>query len=505
MVTGFRAVEQIDLDDWGGGGQSACQRTVLTPIQEIPYVCSMNDRLPPAVLGSWGAPSRRVVLQAGTLGLLGMAGLTAQANASPIRASGRESSGFGKAKRLILLFMWGGPSHLDTFDMKPNAPPEIRGPFQPIATSAPGIQVCEHFRNMAPLMDRVAVIRSLSHDDLAHLSSAHTILTGHLPPVNKSDDVSPSERDTPHIGSVIAHRSSSRAGLPPFVTMPWIAAHPAAPGGKAPGQYGGWLGRSHDPFLVEGDLAQPNWAIPALTLNEGIPLARLSQREILLREISRQQHGLEGVAAARLEWDHAKAVGLLSSDQVRGAFDLSAESDATRDRYGRTMHGQCVLLARRLVERDVPVVSINWHNDGQTFWDTHGNNFPRLKDTLIPQADQALAALLTDLSERGLLDETLIAWVGEFGRGPKINKGAGREHHPFCYSGLLMGGGVLGGQVYGASDAIGAYPSDSPVSPHDYNATLMHALGIAPEETLPDRAGRPHTLHGGRPITAIFS
>ncbi len=436
--------------------------------------------------------------------MLGLGGLASSVIAMP-GSAGAGPVGFGKAKRLIFLFMWGGPSHIDTFDMKPLAATEIRGPFQPIETSAPGIQICEHFQHLAPLMDKVAIIRSLTHDDPAHLSSAHTILTGHLPPVNKSDDVPPSERDTPHIGAVLARLRSTPAGLPPFVTMPWIASHPAAPGGKAPGQYGGWLGRSFDPFLVEGDLAQPNWRIPSLALSDGIPLARLGHRESLLREISRQQASLAGSASARLEFEQAKAIGLLSSGQVRTAFDLSEETDATRDRYGRTMHGQCVLLARRLIERDVPVVSINWHQDGHTFWDTHGNNFNRLKDTLIPQADQALAALLTDLTERGLLEETIIAWVGEFGRRPKITAAnAGREHHPFCYSGLLMGGGIRGGQVYGASDAIGAYPSDSPVSPHDYNATLMHAMGISPETTLPDRTGRPHTLHGGRPLTGLF-
>ena len=434
-----------------------------------------------------------------------MSGLAGQAIAKPTGAAGRDSTGFGKAKRLIFMLMWGGPSHVDTFDMKPAAPPEIRGPFQSIATSAPGIQICEHFQHLAPLMDRVAVIRSLTHDDPAHLSSAHTILTGHLPPVNKSDDVPPSERDTPHLGAVLARLRSAPSGLPPFVTLPWIASHPAAPGGKAPGQYGGWLGRAYDPFLVDGDLAQPNWTIPALTLSDGIPLTRLAHRETLLREITRQQQGLEGRTAARLDVEQSRAIGLLSSQAVRSAFDLSAESDATRDRYGRTMHGQAVLLARRLIERDVPVVSINWHNDGQNFWDTHGNNFPRLKDTLIPQADLALSALLTDLTERGLLDDTIIAWVGEFGRKPVINKSAGRDHHPFCYSGLLMGGGVRGGQVYGASDSTGFYPAESPVSPHDYTATLMHALGIGPEMTLPDRTGRPHALQGGLPITALFA
>ncbi len=475
----------------------------LTRIQVFGYVQGMSHASQWPRFAPSSTPSRRVLLQAGALGLLGLNTGGTHAIANPMAAAGGPS-GFGKAKRLIFLFMWGGPSHIDTFDMKPEAPPEIRGPFQPIATSAAGIQVCEHFQHLAPLMDRVAVIRSLTHDDPAHLSSAHTILTGHLPPVNKSDDVPPSARDTPHIGAVLARMRTAPAGLPPFVTMPWIASHPAAPGGKAPGQYGGWLGRSYDPFLVEGDLAQPAWTIPALTLNDGIPLSRLEQRETLLRDISRQQSGLEGATTSRLEFDQSKAIGLLSSGKVRSAFDLSAETDATRDRYGRTMHGQCVLLARRLIERDVPVVSVNWHNDGQTFWDTHGNNFPRLKDTLIPQADLALSALLTDLKERGLLDDTLVAWVGEFGRGPLINKSAGREHHPFCYSGLLMGGGVRGGQTFGASDSRGAYPADSPVSPQDYNATLMHALGVAPDLTLPDRTGRPHTLYGGVPITKVF-
>lgn len=451
-------------------------------------------------------PSRRVLLQAGAMGLLGMSGFARQAFAKSTGpgAAGRDSTGFGNAKRLILMFMWGGPSHIDTFDMKPHAPAEIRGEFRPIATSAPGIQICEHFQHLAPLMDRVAIIRSLTHDDPAHLSSAHTILTGHLPPVNKSDDVPPSDRDTPHIGAVLARLKSAPQGLPPFVTLPWIVSHPGAPGGKAPGQHGGWLGRSYDSFLVDGDLAQPAWKIPALTLNDGIPLTRLEHRETLLREISRQQRGLEGAAASRLDFDHSKAIGLLSSNEVRAAFDLSAESDATRDRYGRTMHGQAVLLARRLIERNVPVVSVNWHNDGQNFWDTHGNNFPRLKETLIPQADLALSALLTDLSERGLLEDTIIAWVGEFGRKPRINQSAGREHHPFCYSGLLMGGGVRGGQIYGASDSVGAYPADSPVNPRDLSATLMYALGIGPEETLPDRTGRSHALHGGLPIRAVF-
>jgi len=256
---------------------------------------------------------------------------------------------------------------------------------------------------------------------------------------------------------------------------------------------------------VEGDLAHPAWKIPALTLSDGLPLSRLEHRAALLSEISRQQAEIDAFPASRLMSQQSQAFGLLSSSQVREAFDLTSEPDPIRDRYGRNMHGQCVLLARRLIERDVPVVSINWHNDGQTFWDSHGHIFPRLKDTLIPQADHALAALLSDLEDRGLLSDTLIAWVGEFGRAPRVNASAGRDHHPYCYSGLLMGAGVGGGQVYGASDSRGAYPSESPVGPRDYAATLMHALGISPEDQLTDTTGRPRLLMGGLPLTQLWS
>lgn len=445
--------------------------------------------------------SRRSILQAGTLAMLGANSLRAAESSQ----SAGGVPGFARAKRLIFLFIWGGPSHIDTFDMKPHAPDEIRGPFRPIETSAPGIPICEHFSTLAPWMNRVAVIRSLTHDDPAHLSSVHTLLTGQIPPVNKSDDVPPSPRDTPHIGSLISRLRPAPEGLPPFVTMPWIVSHPAAPGGKAPGQHGGWLGRTYDPFLVEGDLANPAWRIPALTLSDGLPLARLEHRAALLREITNQQTAIEMAAASRFTGQQAQAFNLLASSQVREAFDLSAETDAVRDRYGRNMHGQSVLLARRLIERDVPVVSVNWHNDGQSFWDTHGNVFPRLKDSLIPQSDRALSALIEELEQRGLLADTLIAWIGEFGRAPRINGSAGRDHHPFCYSGLLMGAGVAGGQIYGASDSRGAYPAESPVGPRDYAATLMHALGIGPEDKLVDTGGRPRLLMGGAPLTQLWS
>ncbi|MBX3444627.1 MAG: DUF1501 domain-containing protein [Planctomyces sp.] len=448
--------------------------------------------------------SRRPVLALGAstvLGsLLGRTPLAAGSDAS-------SAAGFGRARRCILLFMWGGPSHLDTFDLKPEAPDEVRGPFRPISTSAPGVQICEHFTRLAGLMDRVAIVRSLGHDDPAHLSSAHTVLTGHLPPVNKSDAEPPSQRDTPHIGSMIARlRGGSPLGLPGFVTMPWLAFHPAAPGGKAPGQHGGWLGRTFDPLLIEGDPNASGWTVPALSLLDSVSAARLDRRFELLRGFDDQRRALESGAALALGGQQQQALNLLTAPAVREAFDLTQEPDAVRDRYGRHVHGQCVLLARRMAERDVPFVSVNWHNDGQNFWDTHGSNFRRLQNDLIPPADAALSALLTDLEERGLLDDTLVVWVGEFGRAPRINgSDAGRDHHPYCYSGLLAGAGIRGGAAYGTSDRIGSRPASDPVSPHDLAATMLHALGVPAEQTLPDPFGRPMPLYSGRPVEALFS
>ena len=430
-----------------------------------------------------------------------------RATATPIDAADGigVGPGFGRAKRCILLFMWGGPSHLDTFDPKPEAPNEVRGPFQAIPTATPGVLVSEHFQRVAQVTDKLAIIRSLTHDDPAHLSSAHTILTGHLPPVNKSDAEPPSERDTPHLGSVMTRLRGAANGLPPFVTMPWLAYHPAAPGGKAPGQHGGWLGRKYDPLLIEGDPNAAGWRVPALTLQEGLSFDRLGRRQTLLEQIGVQQRELQRLSTTTAFGDQQQqAFGLLASPSVRTAFDLAAEPHAVREHYGRNTHGQCVLLARRLIEHGVPFVSVNWHHDSNPFWDTHGDNFNKLKNSLIPQADAALAALLTDLDGRGLLEETVVAWIGEFGRSPKVNGSAGREHYPGCYSGLLAGAGVAGGTVYGASDAIGSTPIDSAVSPHDYTATLMHALGVPRDATLKDRGDRPHRLYGGRPIVNLF-
>ena len=451
--------------------------------------------------------ARRTLLKASLFGpaVLSLRSAIAS-NASPAATSIFDDSGLGKAKQCLLLFMWGGPSQLDTFDPKPNAPDAIRGPFKPIATNVPGIDFSENFQLLAQRADKLAVIRSMGHDDPAHLSSGHTILTGHLPPTNKSDAAPPSDRDSPHIGCMMSKLRPTIGALPSFVTLPWMAFHPAAPGGQAPGQHAGWLGHEYDSFLVSGDPNAPGWQVPSLALIDGQSSDRLLRRGHLLESIDAQRRLMkDSPMPGRVTSQQQQAIGLLTSSSVRQAFDLEQESAETRDRYGRNTHGQCVLLARRLLDQGIPFVSVNWHNDGQKFWDTHGNNFNRLKNDLIPPADRALSAVLDDLSRSGRLDETLIVSVGEFGRAPLINGSAGREHHPYCYSALMAGGGIRGGQVYGASDSRGAYPSENPVSPQDLVATMYRALGVSQDLVLYDSVNRPHHLVAGRSIDAIFA
>lgn len=453
--------------------------------------------------------SRRQVLQAGTLGALGLnlADWYRGLEAAPATASTAEPVPRRPAKACIFMFMWGGPSQLDTFDLKPHAPDEVRGTFRPVSTRVPGMQICEHFTKLAQQTDKIALIRSLSHDDPAHLSSGHATVTGQLAPVLKSDATPPSDKDSPHIGSLVSRLRPVDSGMPSFVTLPWKALHPAAPGGEAPGQHGGWLGPSHDGLLLTGDPNTPDWKPGALGLPADLPLERLQSRYELLRSFDTWRAQGEVTAASQTLHEHqTRAYELLSSPGVRGAFDLSQESDAMRERYGRNIHGQCVLLARRLVEHGVPMVSVNWHNDGRNFWDTHGDNFNRLKNDLIPPADQALATLLEDLDERGMLDETLVVWVGEFGRRPTITPAnAGREHWPFCYSGLLAGGGIRGGIIHGSSDAHAAYPETDPVSPQDFGTTIVHALGMPTATMLHDREGRPHRITSGKVIHSLFA
>lgn len=455
--------------------------------------------------------SRRHLLQAGAIASLGLGLAELQSGLSLAEDIGARDIGTSqsvpRAKACIFLFMWGGPSQLDTFDMKPNAPAEVRGEFKPISTKVPGTQICEHFSQLANHTDKFSIIRSLNHDDPAHLSSGHVTLTGNLAPVLKSDADPPSAKDSPHLGSLISKIRQRSDGLPAFVAMPWKAFHPSAPGGEAPGQHGGWLGAGYDGMLLGGDLNDANWRPQGLSLPADIHPDRMESRIALWKMLDAQRDQLnQTLSTAPMESHQARALQMLGSERVRSAFDLSREDNATRERYGRNIHGQCVLMARRLIEHGVPLVSVNWHNDGQNFWDTHGNNFNRLKNDLIPPADRALSALLTDLDERGMLDETIVAWVGEFGRKPQISQqNAGREHWPFCYSGLLAGGGIKPGMVYGASDKHAAYPQVDPVSPQDFATTILHAMGVPTQSTLMDRENRPHRITSGRVLHELLS
>lgn len=455
--------------------------------------------------------SRRSLLQAGMLGTLGvttadwlrLGGGSARASAAGADSLVRSQP----AKACIFLFMWGGPSQLDTFDLKPDAPDEVRGPFKPISTRVPGMQICEHFTKLAQHTDKIALIRSLTHDDPAHLSSGHATVTGQPAPVLKSDDTPPSDKDSPHLGALVSRVRPCQNGLPSFVTLPWKAYHPAAPGGEAPGQHGGWLGPSHDGLLLSGDPSAADWKPAAFSLPADMTLQRLESRFELLKSFDQYRAGVAtSMEVAGLRDHQKRAYELLTSAGVRSAFDLGQEPEKVRDRYGRNIHGQSVLMARRLIEHGVPMVSVNWHNDGKNFWDTHGDNFNRLKNDLIPPSDQALTALLEDLESRGMLEDTLVVWVGEFGRRPQITPAnAGREHWPFCYSGLMAGGGIQGGIVHGASDATAAYPEVDPVTPQDFGTTVLHALGLQTDMVLPDREGRPHSIASGKIIQSLFS
>lgn len=433
--------------------------------------------------------SRRDLIHAGSLGVFGL-GLSSLLDSRAVAAAPPK-----RAKSCILLFMWGGPSHLDTWDLKPDAPAEIRGEFRPIPTRTPGLHISEHFPRLSRQTDKLAVIRSMAHRDLAHLSSVHHLMTGRLAPRPNSDADPPSRNDTPHVGSMLDKLHPLPPGVPGFVSLPWTVSHPAAPGGLAPGQHAGWLGPGYDPFLVSGDPNAPDFRLAGL----GHTSDQFDDRTQLLRTLDRH------VPDAGYTSAQEKAIRLLATAEVQKAFDLNREPPAVRDRYGRTTHGQTCLMARRLVEAGVRLVCVNWPNDGEFFWDTHGNNFHALKTRLMPPADAGFASLLDDLADRGLLDETLVVWVGEFGRAPRITAAsAGREHWSRCYSAVLAGGGVRGGQVYGSSDRIGSDPAEKPVSPPDLTATIYHALGVNPDTLVTDRLGRPLTLTEGAPVLELF-
>lgn len=440
--------------------------------------------------------SRREVLQAGYSGLLGL-GLPALM-AGRVRAG--ESSSTRTPKSMVIVFLTGACSHHDTFDMKPDAPAEIRGEFKQIATSAPGFQICEHLPQLAERAHKYAVIRTLSHGDNNHLMSTHHVLTGEKQPGGFFDKVA-SRDDWPCYSSALSFLRPRHDGLPTGVNLPtFLREGPLT----WPGQHAGFLGQSFDPWQITGDPQQKDFRVDALTLAPGIDVPRLDRRQSLLSDVNRQQTQLEEVAQSlRLQKDQGLAFSMLTSSKLSQAFELHRESDTVRERYGRNTTGQSLLLARRLIQSGVPIVQANIGRVQN--WDNHGNIFPTLKDRLLPPLDRGVAALLDDLEALGLLQDTLVMMLGEFGRTPKINKERGRDHWGPCFFGLFAGAGVRGGQVIGRSDETGAYPATRAFSPNDVGATVYHLLGVAPEAEVHDRLGRPVRLNRGEVIESLFT
>jgi uncharacterized protein (DUF1501 family) len=438
--------------------------------------------------------TRRQLLQAGSLATLGLS-LPALMQ-SRVAATGGASP---RARACIVVYQIGGPAQHETFDPKPNAPEDFRGEFQPIATSLPGVLVSEHLPRLAQLAHKYAIIRSCTHNDPEHNSACHAYMTGRMHP-RRGQIVPPSPDDFPPYGAVVSRLRPTLRPVPNWVTMPDYLMNGSVP---YPSQNAGFLGPSHDPFTVRADPNQENFQIQGLALTPEAG-AGLTDRANLLAQVNQQSPALAGEAADSLDACYQRAFDLLAAPDTRAAFDLAREPAALRDRYGRTTWGQCLLLARRLVEAGVPLVTVNLSQNGSAVWDTHGNNFTTLRQSLLPRFDQSFSALLEDLDDRSLLAETLVLAGGEFGRTPRVNSGAGRDHWPWVYSVVLAGGGVRGGLVHGASDPYGAYPSSQPVAPGDLAATVYHSLGLAPSSEIHDRLGRPFPIALGQILSSLL-
>lgn len=452
--------------------------------------------------------SRREVLRVGGLGFTGLAWsdwLRSRAAAAAAARTGRkEARQRGSARACILVYNYGGPSHLDTWDLKPNAPSEIRGEFKPIATRVPGVSITEHLPRLARLADRYAVVRSVNHRDNDHAVGAYLALTGYSHPRSAILGIEPpaSPQDMPSLGSIVSKLHPASRPVFSYVTLGELRH---LGNFDSMGQNGGCLGRAHDPFTVPfqrpGDGSLDLGGVKSVTAR--VDSGRLGDRRRLLRDMDRAAPALEVTSGMRdRDGFTQRAFELLSSVASRDAFDVSREPQRVRDAYGSAPFARNCLLARRLIEAGVPLVTV--YCFGNRDWDTHGGNFPALKNTLLPPTDRGLSALLEDLHGRGLLDETLVVWMSEMGRTPRLNKGAGRDHWSFCYSVVLAGGGIRGGQVYGSSDRTAAYPSTNPVSPADLAATIYHCLGIDPRAHVADQQGRPLVVCPGSPIRALL-
>ncbi len=416
------------------------------------------------------------------------------------------------ARSCILVYLLGGPPQLDTFDLKPDAPAEIRGPFRPIPTSVPGLQICEHLPRLAGLAHRYALVRSVSHNNHNHTPMIYYTLTGR--PVEQpgvdNDVRAPLRTDFPHVGAVLARFRPSPAGLPGFVAVPELAVRSSTKGefkrtrSLLRGGGGGFLGPLVDPLAVNGEPGADD-AVPLLSPPPDVAEERLDRRAALLSVLDREGAALPGTT----QQGELRRQAVLLTGASRGAaraFSLEREPAALRERYGDHRFGKALLLARRLAEAGVPMTAIHFNEmtvcDG---WDTHSKNFEALKGELLPMVDQGLSALLEDLHGRGLLDSTLVVVMGEFGRTPKINAAAGRDHWGLCQSVLLAGGGIGGGRVLGASDRIAAYPVTDPIDPTDVHATLFHCMGLDPDQIMTDHLRRPFPLSTGRVLSQLLA
>jgi uncharacterized protein (DUF1501 family) len=448
--------------------------------------------------------SRREILRAGGLGAIGLALpdlLAQQGAAAPSRS--------GAARSCIVLFLMGGPPQHSTWDPKPDAPQEVRGAYRPIATNVPGVYISELFPRMARLADKLCILRAVSSGDNAHSSSGYYMLTGRPHQPMNAENANPGPpNDFPSLGAVI-RRLRPGAALPASMTVPHRIFN--TDGSVWPGQDAGFLGRATDPWLLTCDPVAGRLRIPSLTLPVDVAAPRLEDRRSLLARVNERLDAAERVSTLHAFTQQTQqAFDLLRSARSRQAFRLEQEPPAVHDRYGRTPFGQSVLLARRLVEAGVALVQVNWYRgpdepSANPCWDSHTYETERLKTNLMPPTDQAISALLEDLDQRGRLEETLVVCMAEFGRSPRINASGGRDHWGHVYSAVLAGGGVKGGQVYGASDRQGGHPKDGKVRPEDLTATIFHLLGYHADTELRDALGRPLPISRGEVIRSVLA
>jgi len=454
--------------------------------------------------------SRREMLRIGGLGMTGLTlpGLLEKSAAAATsgKSTAAKSKSFGAAKNCIILYLSGGPPQHDMWDPKPDAPAEIRGEFETIATSLPGVRYGEHLPLSAPLAHKMAMVRSMNHLHNDHGRGSYWMFTGYPYPGSVPDVNTMTRQDMPHLGSCLSKIAPGNGPMFPFVTVPHRMD---VAGGRRAGQFAGMLGPKYDPMLTGGNPNDDDFKLEHLPLSPNAPQETIRRRLRLVEQLNAQQTYLDQQALSQsLKQSQQKALDVVGSDAVCKAVDLSIVDAETRDRYGRNLFGQSVLLGRRLLEAGTRLVQCNWQRtQGRNgfAWDTHWNNFTACKEDLIPPYDRALWALMTDLEETGQLAETLVVVAAEFGRSPKITlKNAGREHWPDCYCVLFAGAGVKEGAIYGKSDKIGAYPLEGSCGPADFVATIYHLLGIDPHHEEHDQLDRPFQLTKGNPLTALL-